>query len=187
MEAKILYFEDPEKDYADEVFSAVRKRAKELGIKTILVASTKGDTAVKAVDALQGFRVIMVTHSAGFDGPGSQPFTEAHRKIVESKGSIILTATHVFAAIDRAMRNKFKMYGVEEIIAHTLRVFGHGMKVVCEISMMAADSGLVSTDEDVIVIAGRHAGANTAVLLKPVNTIHFFTLKMKEILCMPRF
>jgi len=187
MEARIVYFADPEKDYADEVFAVVRKRSEELGIKTIVIASTKGNAAVKAMDALKGLRVIVVRHATGFDEPGSQPFTEANRKIVESKGGIILTTTHIFAAIGRAMKNKFNMFGSEEIIANTLRVFGHGMKVVCEIAMMAADSGLVGIDEDIIVIAGRHEGANTAVLLRPVNTVNFFDLKIKEILCIPRF
>ncbi len=187
MEAKIVYFDDPEKDYADDVFRIVRQRAEELGIKTILVASTKGNTAVKAMEALKGFRVIAVSHATGFDEPGSQLFTKANQKIVESKGGIILTTTHIFAAIGRAMKNKFNMYGIEEVIANTLRLFGHGMKVVCEIAMMAADSGLARIDEDVIAIAGRHEGANTAVLLRPVNTINFFDLKVKEILCIPHF
>ena len=187
MEAKIVYFEDPEKDYSDQVFAAVRQRAEELGIKTILIASTKGVTAVKAATALKGFRVIAVSHAAGFDGPGSQPFTRANRKKFESQGGTVVTTTHTFAAIDRAMRNRFQMYGVEEIIANTLRLFGHGMKVICEITMMTADSGQAGTDEDVIAIAGRHQGANTAVVLRPVNTIRFFDLKIKEILCIPRF
>jgi hypothetical protein len=79
------------------------------------------------------------------------------------------------------------MYVLGEIIADTLRIFGQGMKVVCEISMMAADSGLVHTDEDVIAIAGSSQGADTAVVLKPVNTHNFFDLKIREILCKPRF
>ncbi len=173
MEARIVYFDDPEKDYADEVFAVARRRAEELNIKTIIIASTKGNTAVKAVDALKGSRVIVVAHAFGFDDIGSQPFSKTNRKKVASKGGITLTATHVFASIGRAMRNKFNMYGTEEVIANTLRLFGHGMKVICEITMMAADSGLVGTDEDVIAIAGRHAGANTAVVLRPVNTPRF--------------
>jgi hypothetical protein len=79
------------------------------------------------------------------------------------------------------------MYVLGEIIADTLRIFGQGMKVVCEISMMAADSGLVRTDEDVIAIAGSSRGADTAVVLNPVNTHNFFDLKIREILCKPHF
>jgi hypothetical protein len=79
------------------------------------------------------------------------------------------------------------MYVLGETIADTLRIFGQGMKVVCEISMMAADSGLVRSDEDVVAIAGSSRGADTAVVLKPVNTHNFFDLKIREILCKPHF
>ena len=83
------------------------------------------------------------------------------------------------------MRDKFHTHVIGEIIADTLRIFGHGMKVVCEIAMMAADSGLARTDENVIAIAGHNNGADTAVVLKPVNTNNFFDLKLSEILCKP--
>ena len=72
-------------------------------------------------------------------------------------------------------------------MASCLRVFGEGMKVVCEIAMMAADSGLVRTDEDVICVAGTGRGADTAVVLTPVNSTRFFSLKVKEILCKPHY
>ena len=52
---------------------------------------------------------------------------------------------------------------------------------------MAADAGLARTDEDVIIIAGTGRGADTAVVLTPVNSTNIFDLKVKEILCKPRF
>ena len=187
MESKTVYFENPGSENTDEVFSITRQRAEELGIKTILVASTRGDTAVKAMEALSGLRVIVISHSSGFRQPNVHEFTEENRRIVESKGGIILTTTHAFAGISRAMRKKFNMYVIGDIVANVLRIFGEGMKVVCEIAMMAADSGLVRTDEEVIVIAGSNRGIDTAVVLTPVNTNNFFDLKVKEILCKPRF
>lgn len=186
MEPKIVYFDKPGSEDTEMVFSIARQRAEELVIKTILVASTRGDTAVKAVDIFQGFRVIAVTHVTGFRGANIQEFTDENRKIVESKGGIILIATHAFGGLSRAMRNKFNTYVVGDIVANTLYIFGQGLKVACEIALMAADSGLVRTDEDVISIAGTNRGADTAVVLKPVNTRDFFDLKVKEILCKPR-
>ena len=100
---------------------------------------------------------------------------------------MILTATHTFAGVGRAIRLKFQTYTIGEIIANVLRVLGEGMKVVCEIAMMAADAGLVRTGEDVICIAGTGRGADTAVVLKPVNSADFFDMKVREILCKPRF
>jgi len=187
MEAKTVYFENPGSENTEEVLRIARQRAEELGIKTILVASTKGDTAVRAMEALKGFRVIVVSHSTGFAAPATQEFTEENRRIVESKGGIILTTTHAFAGVSRAMQKKFNSTVIGDIIANTLRILGEGMKVTCEIAMMAADSGLVRTDEDVIAIAGTDHGADTAIVLKPVYTQSFFDLRVREILCKPLF
>jgi len=187
MELKTTYFENPGRENTEEVLRIVRQRAEELGIKTIVVASTVGDTAVKATEAFSGFRVIAVSHLAGFRAPNSQEFTEENRKIVENRGGIILTTTHLFSGLSAAMRKKFNTYIIGDIVANILRIFGEGMKVVCEIAVMAADGGLVRTDEDIIAIGGTGRGADTAVVLRPVNSGDFFDLKVKEILCKPHF
>lgn len=187
MESKTVYFDKPGRENTEEVFRIARERAEELDIKTVVIASTKGDTAVRAVALFKGFRVICVTHSTGFHGPDNQQFTEENRKIVESQGGIVLTTTHAFAGVSRAVRNKFNTYIIGDIVAGCLRIFGDGMKVVCEIVMMAADGGLVRTDEEVVAIAGTGRGADTAVVLTPVNSQNFFDLRVKEILCKPRF
>ena len=187
MESKTVYFDKPGSENTDEVLRIARQRADELGIKTVALASTKGDTAVRAAEVFKGLKVVCVTHSTGFREPDSQEFTEENRKIVESKGGIVFTTTHTFAGISRAVRNKFNTYIIGDIIASTLRIFGDGMKVACEIVMMAADAGLVRTDEEIIAIGGTGRGADTAVVLNPVNSQKFFDLRVKEVLCKPRF
>ena len=187
MELRTVYFETPGSENTESVLRIARQRAVELGIKTIVVASTRGDTAVRAMDIFQGLRVIVVTHVTGFRAPDTQEFTEENRQIVDSKGGIIVTAAHAFAGLSRAMRTKHNMYLLGEIVSDTLRIFGEGLKVSCEITLMAADAGVVRTDEDIIAIAGSNRGADTAVVLAPVNTHNFFDLKVKEILCKPHF
>ena len=187
MELKTVYFEKPGSENTEVVLRITRQRAEELGIKNIVVASTRGDTAVRAMDAFQGLRVIVVSHVAGLRQPNVQEFTEENKKMVESKGGIMLTTAHAFSGVSRALRTKFNTVAIGDIIANTLRIFGQGMKVACEIAMMAADSGLVRTDEDIIAIAGTSRGADTAIVLKPVNAHNFFDLKIKEILCKPHF
>ena len=187
MELKTTYFENPGRANTEEVLHIVRQRAEELGIKTIVVASTVGDTAVKAMDTLQGLRIVVVTHVPGMRGPNTQEFTEEGRQIVESRGGIVFTSTHLFSGLSAAMRKKFNTYVIGDVVANTLRIFGEGMKVVCEITVMAADGGLVRTDEDVITIAGTGRGADTAVVLRAANSDNFFDLKIKEILCKPHF
>jgi hypothetical protein len=187
MEVKTVYFTSTGSGNTSEVLRITRQRSAELGIKTVLVASTTGETAAEAVDFFTDMKVIAISHSAGFKGPDTQEFSEENRKIVESKGGTILTTTHAFAGVSRAMRKKFSTYVLGDVIANTLRIFGEGMKVVCEITLMAADSGLARTDEDVIAVAGTGRGADTAVVLRPVNSQDFFDLKIKEVLCKPRF
>ncbi len=187
MELKTVYFDRAGQENTGVVLDIVKQRAGELDIKTILVASSRGDTAVKAIEALGVLRVIAVSHNYGFKTPNTQEFTEENRKLFEDKGGSILTTTHTFSGLSAAMRKDFNTHVVGDIVANTLRIFGDGMKVICEISMMAADGGLVRTDEDVIAIAGTGHGADTAVVLTPVNSAKFFALKVKEILCKPHF
>ncbi len=185
MELKTVYFEKQGKENTDEVLSIAKERAEELGIKTILMATTVGDTAAKSVGFFKGMKVVVVTHVTGMREPNAQEVTDENRQTIESGGGIIITASHAFTGIGGAMRKKHSMYLVGDVIADTLRIFGAGMKVVCEIALMAADAGAIRTDEDVVAIAGSGRGADTAVVLSPVNTNDFFDLRVKEILCKP--
>lgn len=187
METKTVYFDRPGQENTEAVFRIARQRAEELGIRTVAVASTRGNTAVRAMEAFPGLRVICVTHSHGWREPDTQEFTAENRQLVESKGGIVFTATHAFAGVSRAVRNQFNTYLIGDIVASVLRVLGEGMKVVCEMALMLADAGLVRTDEEIVVIAGTGKGADTAVVLTPVNSQKFFDLRVKEILCKPRF
>ena len=185
MELRAVYFDTPGSENTEAVLRIARQRAEELGIETIVVASSTGDTAVKAMDVFQGLKVIAVTHITGFRTPDAQEFTVENRQLVESKRGTVVTAAHAFGGISRAMRSKHDMFVLGEIVADTLRIFGQGMKVCCEVALMAADAGLVRTDEDIIAIGGSNRGADTAVVLTPVNTHNFFDLKVREILCKP--
>jgi len=160
-------------------------RAKALGVSKVLVATTSGATGVRAVEALGGMSVIVVTHSAGFGGPDTQELIAENRAALESAGATILTCQHAFGGVGRAVRKKLGTYQIDEIMAFTLRTFCEGIKVVAEMALMAADAGLVRTDEPVVAIAGTGRGADTVAILKPTNAQTFFDLQFQEIICMP--
>jgi hypothetical protein len=187
MEQKIVYFDKPGADNMEETLRIAKQRAKELGIKTVVVASTLGNTGARAVEVFKGMKVVVVTHSAGFHGPNTQELTEENREKIIKNGGTIFTATHLFSGVGAAMRKRFSTYLLGDIVANTLRIVGQGMKVVVEITVMAADAGLIRTDEDVITIAGTGRGADYAVVVRPVNSGDFFDLKIKEILCKPHY
>ncbi len=174
-------------DNTERVFEIAKARAAELGIRSILVATTTGATGVRASQVFKGHDLVLVTHATGFKQPNHQELTDENRAAIEANGGRILTCQHPFGGVGRAVRKKLQTYELEEIIAFTLRVFGEGMKVVCEIAMMAADAGLVRAGEPAIAIAGSGAGADTAVVLKPANAQAFFDLRIMEVLCKPGF
>ncbi len=194
MEQKIVYFEKPGGENTDAVLRIAEKRAEELGIKTVVVASNTGATGIKALEVFKGRKVVTVTHSVGFREENVNEFKEENRPIIENKGGYILTTTHAFGGISRAMRQGeipgcTQTYVVGDIAASTLKMLCQGMKVTIEIAAMAADAGLVRTDEEVISIAGtgsRGGGSDTAVVLQPAHVQNIFATQVKEILCKPR-
>jgi hypothetical protein len=192
MELKTFYFEKPGgEENTSKTMQLAKQRADALGIKTFVVASTTGATAVKAMDALKGYKVIIVTHTTGSHEPNRQEFTGENKKTVESKGGIVLTTTHALGGIHRALSTIIDgrpapSQAIGDVAAQTLRMFSQGMKVTCEIAAMAADAGLVRTDEEIISIGGTSRGADTAIVVKPDNVHHFFSMKVKEIICKPR-
>lgn len=185
METNITYFETPGKQNTDAVLEIVKRRARELGINTVVVASYRGYTADKAVRALDGLKIIIV---AGFLEPSvrnlPETFSQGDERLIKSKATV-LVATHLFSGISRAMRKRFDSSSPGETIAQALRMVGVGVKVGIECTVMAADAGLVGTDEDIIAIAGTRGGADTAIVVRPVNSQDLFELKVKEILCKP--
>jgi hypothetical protein len=183
--APCTYFAQGGPQNTDRTLELVRIRARELGIRRVLVASTRGATGVQALQTLRGLDVIVVTHSTGFREPDLQELTADNRAAIEAAGGTILTAQHAFGGIGRAVRKKLGTYEVDEIVAHTLRTFCQGIKVVAELALMAADAGLVRTDEPVISVAGSGRGADTAAVLKPANAQTFFDLRFLELVCMP--
>ena len=186
MEIQSVYFPEPGSANTDKTLEIARRRAEELGVETVMVASTSGETGLKAVRAFANYKVVVVTHATGFQAPDTQELTSQNRAKILEKGGTILTATHAFGGIGRAVRRRFNTYQVDELIAQTLRVFGQGTKVACEIVLMAADAGLIRTDEEIVSIGGTANGADTALVVKPAHTHDFFQLKVREVLCKPR-
>jgi hypothetical protein len=162
------------------------ERAEELGVKTIVVATTTGRTAVSVCEMFQDHNVVAVTHSTGFSESDTQELEPANLETLRAYKAHVLTTTHAFGGVGRAIRRKLNTFQVDEIMAQTLRIFGQGTKVAVEITLMAADAGLVSVAEEVIAIGGTGKGADTALLIKPANAQDFFDLKVREIISKPR-
>lgn len=186
MECKTTYFEQPGAGNTDATLRLARERAEQLGIESIVVASYTGFTGVKASTMFKGFNLVVVAGVVGFKEPNATMLSAENREIIERNGGRVLHAAHSFGTLGRAVHNRFNTIQVDEIIAHVLRLFGQGVKVSCEITCMAADAGLIRTNEDAIGIAGSAGGADSALVLTAANTHTFFNTRIREIICKPR-
>jgi hypothetical protein len=181
-----VYFSRKGRENTKQTLEIAAQRAEELKIKKVLVASTTGETGLRACRIISSAEVIVVTHSTGFVKPDHQQLYPELKQGIEQTGTQILTCQHALGGVGRAVRKKLGTYELEEIIAYTLRVFGEGFKVAVEIAIMAADAGLVSTQSPCISVGGTANGADTAILLRPAHAQNFFDMRILEILAKPR-
>lgn len=180
----MFYWKKAGKRNSEETADAALARAAELAIKYIVVASNSGETA--QLFAGKGFEVVCVTHHCGFKEPGENEMEPAVRQDLQNQGVQVLTTTHLFAGVDRALRNKFEGVYPAEIVSSTLRLLGQGFKVCVEISIMALDAGLIPYGEEIITVGGSGRGADTSCVISPAHSSQFFDTRVKELICMPR-
>lgn len=181
-----MYWEQAGAVNTEATINLAVERAKELGIGSMVVATCSGETLLKVKNLALDLNVVGVSHHVGFDRPGIDELAAATRQEIESRGIKLLTTTHLFAGVDRAMRIQFGGIYPAEIIGSTLRLFGQGIKVGIEIAIMALDAGLIPFGEEVVCIAGTGSGADSAVVVRPTHSNKFFQTEVREIICMPR-
>jgi hypothetical protein len=168
------------------VIYLVKERKEELGINNIVIASASGSSGVKLARSINDASIVNVTHHAGFRGGDELEITPENRRELDALNVPIYTSSHALSGVGRGISNKFKGVTQVEVIAQTLRMFSQGVKVCVEISIMAADGGLIPTDSEIIAIGGTASGVDTAVVLKAVHQGDFFDLRIHEIIAMPR-
>jgi hypothetical protein len=184
--AQTTYFEAPDRSNTDEALRLAKQRADELGIRNIVIASSTGETGVKASRLFKGYNLVVVTSVAGYSKPDEVRLRPEYRDEIKMNGAVIVMAAHAFGSIGRSIHNKFNAIQIDEVIANVLRLFSEGVKVALEIVAMSTDAGLIRTDEEVISIAGGGGGADTAIVVQPSNTHRFFETRVREIICKPR-
>jgi uncharacterized protein len=180
----MIYWHKKGSANTEATVEAALTKAAETGIKYIVVASNSGKSA--QMFAGKGLNVVCVSHHVGWAKPGEDEMGTRARRLLQELGVKVLTTTHLFAGIDRALRNKHQGLYPAEIVSTTLKIFGQGVKVCVEISVMALDAGLVPYGEEIIAVAGSSRGADTACIITPAHSSQFFDTRVKEIICTPR-
>jgi hypothetical protein len=184
-EKKTTYFNEAGKQNTDALLKLVKEYVEKETIESIVVASTTGETGAKASEILKGHNVVVVTHSFGFQEPGKTELQETNKQQIIANRAKIFAGTHALSSAERAVRKNFGTIQPLELIANVLRLSGEGTKVCIEITLMAADAGLIPTNADIIAIGGTGSGADTALRVRPVNAARFFDLRIREIIAKP--
>jgi hypothetical protein len=180
-----MYFEKPGKDNTEQTLKLAFKRGKELGLNEVVVASSKGDTAYKALEIFDGFRITVVTYHSGFKEPFKNVMPDDIRKDLENKMAGVVSASHALSGLERSVALKHSGIYPVLLIAETLRLFGQGTKVAVEVAVMAADAGAL-TGNDLVSVGGTGKGADCALVIKPAHQNNLFDLRIREIICKPR-
>jgi hypothetical protein len=188
VEVRVSYFGKGGSANTDKTLEIARDRAKQLGIRDIVVASTHGGTALKAARVFKEVKanLVAVTISQAFGKEGWLMTPEARKKL-EAEGVKVLTCSHALGdGVAASIAEKHGGISMEQVVTQTLYRFSQGMKVCVEIALMAADAGLIGVDREAISIAGTGEGADTAIVVKPAYPRKFDELEIKEVLAKPR-
>ncbi|MFH1726562.1 MAG: hypothetical protein ABII00_18280 [Elusimicrobiota bacterium] len=185
----ILYLDKPGKAGCPACLAAAAARAVELKLEHAVVASSSGRTALDLAAALKKAgskaRVIAVSYAANY----AAKWVRLDPRIKARAGKLgvtFMTAGHAMSGINTAIQEEFGGWTPNKIVAGAYYTIGHGFKVALEVSVMAADQGLVPTNKEILALGGSGKGADTALVLTPACSSEFFGLHVHEIACMPR-
>ncbi len=175
--ALITYFESGGSGHTDEVLRLALERFRAGGIEKIVVASTYGDTALKAAEVFKGTDVHLIIVGELLE-EGKFPEIKICNQL-EAQGHKVIWGTHL-GEMSAVTQNKSAA-----LIANAFYRLSQGFKVACEIVLMSASQGYLHDGEKVLSIAGTHRGADTAIVANAASFSNFQKFDVHEILCKP--
>jgi len=172
VERKVEYFTNPGLKNTEKVIESIKNRIRDGGVRTVVVASTSGETGVKFAKALKGVAaVVAISH---------EKMNPTYRQqIIECEGKA-LDKTHLPLHAD----------GMDDV-RKSFYTLGQGFKVAVEVILIAADKGAINLYEDVIGVGGTGNGSDTAIVARATTSKEIFDrdedkkLEIREILAMP--
>ena len=186
----VYYFEQAGYGNTPDVLEIACKRLKEGDIKSVVVASSSGETGLKfATRMAHETNLVVVSSHPGYSVPGVWNFNPEILKKLDSLGCKVVKQSHILSGLERSISTKFSGASHTEVVAESLRcLFGVGMKVAIECTIMAADSGAIPI-EKTIAVGGTSskagAGADCAIVVRPSHFNSFFDFRVLEILAKP--
>ena len=184
----MVCFENAGKQNTAETVRIALARAVELNCP-IVAASTMGVTAEALLTAAEaaGFtgKIVIVRGCSSRQRSGVNLMKPEVKAALEARGARIVTAAHALSAGERSVSGTFKGAYPLELMAHTLRMFGQGVKVCVEASVMALDADELPFGVPVVALGGSHRGADAAVVVTPSYSATLLQTVVNEVLCKP--
>jgi len=168
----IEYFTNYGSQNTERTIEIVKKRVEKGNVKTVVVASSSGETGIKFSKALKDLASVIAVSLEEMQPMHKQQIIELGGKTVEKAHLPLHTK------------------GMDDV-RESFRTFGQGFKVAVEVILIAADKGEINLYEDVIGVGGTGKGADTTIIARATKTEEIFDkdenkkLEIREILAMP--
>ena len=178
-----IYYPEGGVEHTETTLKASLEAAKKLDIKTILVASTSGETGVKAAELYKdkGINLVVVGHQMGFPVPKVQQFKPDNWERIETLGGVVNLGTDV---VTNSIRQRQRLgHSPMSIITQTL--IAMKLKVNVEIVAKACGAGLIMPGDRVISIAGSHKGADTSAVFTANDSPNILDIRPEMFICYP--
>jgi len=186
LKGTVTYFDTPGKANTLPALEIAKERALEAGIKTVILSSSGGYAASKAMEVFKGEGIKLIV--VGFKNSFPEELAE---KLSRAGHKVLYPSDYKFEHPQEAWE--------------LLRRFSEGMKVSVQVVLMATETGMVEEGEEVISLGGTGTiefeaggGVDTAIVMEAVKGDGFFKIdlppgrkkkegrKIKELLCKPR-
>jgi len=189
-ESLTTYFERPGAENTEQLIDKVIDRLRQGDISHLVVASSTGATASRFLPRLKDMDVqlVVVTSHCGFEKEGECEMGKDAEAEMVAAGAKVVRASHVLSGVERSISKKLGGSSRAEAMSEILRaLFGQGLKVCVEVSVMAADNGAIPCGEaEVVAVGGYSDGADTACVVRPAHANSLFSFEVREIIAIPR-
>jgi hypothetical protein len=172
--SKTWYFNEPGSKNTESVIQAVSEKIDETGIKTVIIASTSGKTAIQFAKALKG--------KANLIAVSYKKISPENIQELKNLGVTVCNFENYLPLHEMG----------KELVRNTFYTLGQGIKVCVEVVLIAVDKGIISPGQDVIAVGGTGGGSDSAAIIKATSTADMLgpdiqkRLEIREIFAMPR-
>jgi hypothetical protein len=173
-----------------KVIELANKRAKQLGINKVVVASETGLSALETIKVFDPYDVIVVSSAASTKVENTVigdlkigiPDQEIYEELLK-KGAKVMRGTDPFWGL--AAHSPVLDPGKLGMMFY--KAISNGFHVCITAVLMATDHGYLEKGVEVIALAGSWVGLDTAIIARACNTVDFFNeFEVLELICKPR-